>query len=102
MGWTIYYTTTLVEQLSPDEEKTINTIIKKWNKKLEDGCEYLFLEKKDNGKTLEGFSKVQHSIEPEEDFKRIVSALKEIEKTIPVVKFKITDDYGFINEIELG
>ena len=94
MGWTVYYKSILNEQLSPDEDKIVQAVINKWNKRLEDGCEHLSLERNENGKILEGFSKVHHSIEPEEDFKKVLSALKEIEKKVPKIKFSIKDDYS--------
>jgi hypothetical protein len=105
VGWTVYYEATLSDGLDPVlsevERGALAEHVRRWNERLHVGAEpYAYDEEEsDEPMRLHGWTKIQSSEEPEEDFLTLIAAVRELAGLLPRFAFSVSDDYLLIDAV---
>lgn len=96
MGYSIYYQGTSQKSITAEERSIISKNVAKWNDKLSESSEDYAWTYSDDGCQITGFTKPGMDDEDmDEDLEVLVSAVRELQQSLPSIEFTVTDDFDF-------
>ncbi|MEC7987048.1 MAG: hypothetical protein VX278_17900 [Myxococcota bacterium] len=94
MGYTLYYNGSSETPITDAQRAVIAANVETWSAKLSEESEAYMWEVSEDGLELSGWTKPSSDDdEMEEDMEVIVSAVRDLQKALPDVRFTVTDDF---------